>query len=157
MANKFIVRLGATSALATNGGTGSIAIGDTQQPLAGASKILLGDSYKTTSSTLVNEGRNTSGLFIGTVVRSGVRKIEMSWKVISAVEYAVLATFFNTNFMFYAYYFDSDTGTWLTKHFYVGDRSVSAVKNKQINTNTGTGGSLGVDYYENFKISLVEV
>lgn len=157
MANKFLVRLGATSTLATNGGSGSIAVGDTKDTASNAKKILLGDSYKTTSTTLVNEGRNTAGTVISSVIRSGIRKIELSWKVISASEYQVLATFFNTNFMFYAYYFDTDTGTWLTKHFYVGDRSVSAVRNKQINTATGTGGGLGVDYYENFKISLIEV
>lgn len=162
MANKFIVRLGTTSALATNGGAGTIAIGDTynldqtESTTDQIHRIRLGDTYKTTSSTLVNSARNSKGVVISTVVRAGIRKIELGWKVIRADEYAKLGTFFNTNFDFYVYYFDTDTMSWLTKHCYVGDRVVSAVKNKQIATNS-TGGGLAVEYYEGFKISLIEM
>lgn len=155
MANKFLVRLGTTSALATNGGIGSIAIGDTLDIANG--KIRLGATYKTTSSTLVDSARNSKGEVVSNVIRAGVRKIEITWKSITAQEYSLLATFFNTNFEFYAYYFDCDTNSWLTKHFYVGDRVVSAIQGKQINMNTNVGGGLGIEYYENFNLSLIEV
>lgn len=160
MANRFIVRLGTSSTMAQQGGSGSIAIGDTVDTSSSAKKILLGNTYKTTSSTIVNNARNVEGKVVISVVRDGVRKIELSWRVMSASEYAVLATFFNTNFSFYAWYFDCDTNDWLVKEFYVSDRTANAVGNKQININASTSsykGGLEVQYYENVKISLIEV
>lgn len=144
----FQVRLGTTSAIATNG-TGVEGTTMITMPIS--------STYKTTSSTLVSQGRNTQGILKIVVVRSGVRKIEMSWRVISITDYAKLGTFFNNNFSFYAYYFDQDTNSWLTKNFYVGDRVADAIQNEQWSQNTGVGGGIAPKHIGNLKLSLIEL
>jgi len=141
---KFLVRLGTTEAIAQSGGTGSV-------------EVPIGDTYKTTSTDVFDGGRNSKGVMIGNLIRANIRKIELSWKIISNANYVLLASFFADNKFFYAYYYDTDTGTWLTKYFYVGaDRSVDTVKNKQIGM-TQVGGGVAPEYYENFKLSFIEV
>lgn len=143
----FQVRLGTTSAIATNGsGT------------EGTTMITfpISSTYKTTSSTLVSNGRNSKGVLKINVIRAGVRKIELSWRVISISDYAKLGTFFNNNFTFYAYYFDQDTNAWVCKEMYVGDRVADSLTSKNWITSV-RGGLVEPEYVENLKLSLIEV
>lgn len=144
----FQVRLGTTSAIAS-GGSGTE--GSTMVTLP------ISSTYKTTSSTIVDSSRNSQAQVIATVIRAGIRKIELSWRVMTNADYAKLGTFFNNNFMFYAYYFDQDTNSWQTKHFYVGDRVADALQNEQWTQGTGVGGDIAPKHVENFKLSLIEV
>lgn len=144
----FQVRLGATATIATNGNGTE---GSTMVTLP------ISSTYKTTSSTVVDSSRNSDAKVIASVIRAGIRKIELSWRVISISDYAKLGTFFNNYFMFYAYYFDQDTNSWQTRNFYVGDRVADALKNEQWTQNTGVGGGIAPKHIENFKISLIEV
>lgn len=143
----FQVRLGTTSAIASGGGgtEGSTMI-----------TLPISSTYKTTSSTAVNSARNTSGYVVASVTRSGIRKIELSWRVISISDYAKISTFFNNYFMFYAYYFDQDTNSWLVKQFYVGDRVADALQQEQWKQTT-RGGLVEPNYIQNLKLSLIEV
>lgn len=143
----FQVRIGKTSANASSG-TGTEGTDYIELPIS--------STYKTTSSTVVDSSRNAEAKVVATVVRAGIRKIEMQWKVISIVNYAKLGTFFNTNFMFYAYYFDQDTNSWLTKQFYVGDRVADALQQEQWKT-TSRGGLVEPNNIQNLKLSLIEV
>ena len=95
----FQVRLGTTSAIAS-GGSGTEGTNMVTLPIS--------STYKTTSTTIVDSSRNGEAVMIGSVIRAGIRKIEMSWLVMSIVDYAKLGTFFNNNFMFYGYSFRSD-------------------------------------------------
>ena len=140
---KFLVRLGTTSEIATNGTLGAI-------------EVPIGESYTTSSTDVVDSARNSKGVIIFNPIRLAIRKIQMSWKVISNADYTILATFFNANKMFYAYYYDTDSGEWQTRHFYVGDREVDTIREKQLET-TNVGGLVKPNYYTNFKISLIEV
>ena len=141
----FLVRLGTTQAIATNGsgteGTNMITI-----PIP--------STYKTTSTTIVDSARNSSGYVIASVIRSGIRKIEMSWLVIGIADYSKMAKFFNTHFSFFAYYFDMDNNAYTTKEMYVGDREANALQNSQISISSGKGYILKI---ENFNLSLVEI
>lgn len=118
----------------------------------------IASTYKTTSSTVVDSSRNSKAIVIASVIRAGIRKIELTWRVISITNYALISSFLNEadNFMFYAYYFDQDTNSWLTKKFYVGDRVADALKNEQWKT-TNRGGKVEPNHIENFKLSLIEV
>ena len=118
----------------------------------------ISSTYKTTSSTLVDNSRNTKGEMVGTVIRAGVRKIELSWRVMLIADYAKLGTFFNTNFTFWAYYFDQDTNSMLTKEFYVGDRVADALDEKQwVEATVASETILKPEYVKNLKLSLIEV
>ncbi len=143
----FQVRIGKTSANATSG-TGTEGTDFIELPIS--------STYKTTSSTVVDSSRNAEAVVIASVIRAGIRKIEMSWRVISIADYAKLGTFFNNNFMFYAYYFDQDTNSWVTKQFYVGDRVADALQQEQWKTTT-RGGLVEPKHIENLKLSLIEV
>ncbi len=143
----FQVRLGTTSAIATNG-TGS----------EGSTMITIpiSSTYKTTSSTLVDSARNSSGVVVSNVIRAGIRKIEMTFRVITIADYAKLGSFFNNNFMFYAYYFDQDTNSWLTKQFYVGDRVADSLEERAW-VSSVRGGLIEPQFIQNYKLSLIEV
>lgn len=125
-------------------------------------ELPISSTYKTTSTTIVDSARNSKAVVVATVVRAGIRKIELSWRVISNADYSKIAKFLNNNFMFYAYYFDQDDNGWATsqsyvKQFYVGDRVADALKNEQWTLNTGVGGGVAPKHVENFKLSLIEV
>lgn len=143
----FQIRLGTTKAIAKNGsgteGTTMITV-----PIS--------STYKTTSTTLVKSGRNASGILITTVVKAGLRKVEMSWRVMSSSDYANLGKFFNAHFIFYGYFFDQDTNTWQTLQFYVGDRVADALKNEQWTQGTNVGGDIAPKHVENLKLSFID-
>lgn len=146
----FQVRIGITQANAQSG-TGTAGTDYIELPIS--------STYKTTSTTLVDSSRNAKGDMIGQPI-TVKRKIELSWRVMSIDDYAKLGEFFNTNFTFYAYYFDQDTkivaDRWQTRNFYVGDRVADALQNKQWKTTT-RGGLIEPEYIENLKLSLIEV
>lgn len=143
----FQVRLGTTSAIAS-GGSGTEGTNMVTLPIS--------STYKTTSTTIVDSSRNAEAVVVASVIRAGIRKIELSWRVISIQDYAKLGTFFNSNFMFYAYYFDQDSNSWLTKQFYVGDRVAEALQQEQWKTSI-RGGLVEPKNIQNFKLSLIEV
>lgn len=146
----FQVRLGTTSAIATGGDSAGGVEGNTMVTLP------ISSTYKTTSTTVVDSSRNAEAVVVASVIRAGIRKIELSWLVISIQDYAKLGTFLNNNFMFYAYYFDQDENAWLTKHFYVGDRVAEALQQEQWKIAT-RGGGVEPRNIQNFKLSLIEV
>ena len=147
MPNPFQVRLGTTSAIAS-GGSGTEGTTMVTLPIS--------STYKTTSTTIVDSSRNAEAVVVASVIRAGIRKIELSWRVMSIEDYAKLGTFFNNNFMFYAYYFDQDTNSWLTKQFYVGDRQADALKEEQWKV-AQRGGGVEPKHIENLKLSFIEV
>lgn len=154
----FQVRIGKTQADAflgsANGGTDGVDY----------IELPISSTYKTTSSNIVDSSRNAEAIVIATVIRAGIRKIEMTWRVISCANFSKMAKFFNIkeNFMFYAYYFDQDDNGWASsqddvRKFYVGDRVADALQNEQWTQNTGVGGGIAPKHIENFKLSLIEV
>ena len=145
----FQIRLGTTSAIATNGsgteGTNMVTV-----PIS--------STYKTTASTLVDSSRNSDGFIVSNVVRAGIRKVEISFRVLTIADYSKLAKFFNTYFDFYALYFDQDNNAWETRHFYVGNRVADALQNKQwVEDNGYNDHRYKPEYVENVKLSLIEV
>ena len=148
----FQVRIGKTKANAFSG-TGTEGTDYIELPIS--------STYKTTSTTLVSQGRNSNGVLQVSIVRSGIRKIEMSWRVMSSADYSKLGTFFNNNFSFFAYYFDQDDNGWASaeadvREFYVGDRVADVVQNKQWKS-TSVGGLIAPEFVENLKLSFIEL
>ena len=149
----FLVRIGKTQANAYSK-TGTEGTDYIELPIP--------STYKTTSTTQVDSARNTSAEVIATVVAEGIRKIEMTWRMIGIADYSKLAKFLNSNFMFYVYYFDMDDNSFPTsqatvKQFYVGDRVADASTNKQLATATVQSESVyKVQYIENLKLSFID-
>jgi hypothetical protein len=80
------------------------------------------ESGKQTIATMVDQARTADGIVRGAVIAKA-SKIELKWKVLSPEVWADICTFFNNHFYFDATYRDMETDTFVTKKFYVGDRS----------------------------------
>ena len=125
-------------------------------------------SYRMTSSTLVDSGRNAGGVIVSQVIREGIRKIECEWNFLSQSQFSVVAKLFENasvggtgGFLSYLRYYDTIRGeivdsetetipsTNTPRQFYVGDR-VSDTAQLVIKNGKIQG-------YANVKLSLIEV
>lgn len=86
-------------------------------------------TYNGTTSTLVDSGRNAEGKFIGSVIREDVGKVEMTWKYISAEDWADILRLFSTakggSFVNSVTFYCQDSNSWETREMYVSDRTGS--------------------------------
>ena len=80
------------------------------------------ESGKQTIATMVDQARTADGIVRGAVIAKA-SKIELKWRVLSPEVWKDICTFFNKHFYFDATYLDMETNTFVTKKFYVGDRS----------------------------------
>lgn len=106
-------------------------------------------SYSATTSTLVDSARNVKGYVIGSVVRSDVAKVELSWRYLTAEQWARVLSLFTRNFYNSVTFFNQATATYETRQMYVSDRSSSMWRRHPI-----TGDVMG---FTECKLALVEV
>lgn len=78
--------------------------------------------YSANTSTLVDSGRNVQGVVVGAVVRSGVSKIEVKWKYLTAQEWASIIGPFDSQFYVSVRFYDQSSAGYVTKQMYVSDR-----------------------------------
>ena len=110
-------------------------------------------SYSAITSTLVDSGRNVEGKMVGSVIRDGVSKIEMSWKYLTAEQWARILQCFTgeDKFVNDVTFFDQTIGDWVTepKKMYVNDRKAGMWRRSP-----ETGDVLG---WTDCAIALIEV
>ena len=109
-------------------------------------------TYSGTTSTLVDTGRNVEGKMVGSVVRADVSKIEMSWKYLTAEQWArILQCFAGDKFVNNVIFFDQSKGDWNIepKQMYVNDRKAGMWRRDPVNGNV-----LG---WTDCALSLIEV
>lgn len=82
-------------------------------------------TYDATTSTIVDSGRNVAGEVVGAVVRSDVAKIQVSWRYLTARQWADVIGPFTTNFMCPVRFFNQATAEYTTRTMYVSDRTAS--------------------------------
>ena len=80
-------------------------------------------TYNASTSTLVDSARNVQGYVIGSVIRNDVAKIELSWRYLTAEQWANILSLFNRSFYNSVTFFNQSTGDYTTRQMYVGDRS----------------------------------
>lgn len=78
--------------------------------------------YSANTSTLVDSARNVKGYVVGSVIRSGVSKIEVKWRYLTARQWASIIGPFDANFYCSVRFFDQTTASYVTKQMYVSDR-----------------------------------
>ena len=108
-------------------------------------------TYSGTTSTLVDSGRNVEGKMIGSVIRGGISKVEISWKYLTVEQWAkILQCFEGDNFINNVIFFDQSKGDWTTtpKQMYVSDRKAGMWRRSP------TGEVLG---WTDCSLSLIEV
>lgn len=92
-------------------------------------EIPLPSTYVGTTSTIVDSARNVQGVVVGQVVRADVGKVEMTWRYISAADWAsILGQFAGANRFFRTVeFYNQDTNATTTRTMYVSDRSTGGV------------------------------
>ncbi len=106
-------------------------------------------TYSGTTSTLVDSARNVKGYVVGSVVRNDVAKVDMSWKYLTAEQWASVLGLFKKNFYNEVTFYDQTIAGWSTRTMYVSDRSSGMWRR-----NPETGDVMG---YTDCALSLVEV
>ena len=79
-------------------------------------------SYNAVTSTIVDSARNVSGYVIGAVIRHDVAKITLSWKYLTAQQWATILSLFTENFYNDVTFYNQSSGSYTTRRMYVSDR-----------------------------------
>jgi hypothetical protein len=106
-------------------------------------------TYRGTTSTIVDSARNVSGYVVGAVVRADVAKIEMSWKYLTADQWARILSLFASSFYNDVRFLNQTTNKYETRTFYVNDRSADLWRR-----DPQTGAVMG---YTGCSLALIEV
>ena len=106
-------------------------------------------SYSAVTSTIVDSARNVSGYVVGSVVRSDVAKVELSWKYLTADQWAKVLSLFTDSFYNDVRFLNQATNAYDVRSMYVSDRNASMWRR-----HPETGQVMG---YTNCSLSLVEV
>ena len=106
-------------------------------------------TYNATTSTIVDSARNVSGYVVGSIVRHDVAKIEVSWKYLTAQQWANILSLFKDSFFNDVRFLNQTTNIPETRTMYVSDRTAGMWRR-----NPATGDVMG---YTNCSLSLVEV
>lgn len=106
-------------------------------------------TYSGLTSTLVDSARNVKGYVVGSVIRSDVAKVELSWKYLTAQQWATILSLFKDNFYNNVTFYDQTMADWNTRKMYVSDRSAGMWRR-----DPETGEVMG---FTECSLSLVEV
>lgn len=106
-------------------------------------------TYSATTSTIVDSARNVSGRVVGSVVRIDVAKVELTWKYLTARQWATILSLFASSFYNDVTFYNQVTAGYTTRTMYVSDKTAGMWRR-----DPGTGDVLG---WTNCSLSLVEV
>lgn len=106
-------------------------------------------TYNATTSTIVDSARNVNGVVIGSVVRSDVAKIELTWRYLTAQQWATILSLFTNSFYNDVRFLNQATNAYDTRTMYVSDRTAGIFRRDPNN-----GAVMG---YTGCALSLVEV
>lgn len=106
-------------------------------------------TYNATTSTIVDSARNIQGRVVGAVVRHDVAKIELSWKYLTAYQWATILSLFTSSFYNEVTFLNQVTNRYDTRTMYVSDRTAGMWRR-----DPQTGEVMG---YTSCTLSLVEV
>ena len=106
-------------------------------------------TYSATTSTIVDSARNVQGRVVGSVVRNDVAKIEMSWKYLTAYQWAQILSLFTSSFYNEVTFLNQATNAYTTRTMYVSDRNAAMWRR-----DPSTGAVMG---YTGCSLSLIEV
>lgn len=106
-------------------------------------------TYSAVTSTIVDSARNVKGYVVGSVVRSDVAKIELSWRYLTADQWANILSMFSNSFYNDVRFMNQTTNSYEIRKMYVSDRNASVWRR-----DPDTGELMG---YTGCTLSLVEV
>ena len=87
-----------------------------------------------TTITTVDSARMADGVLRAKKIGRDQSKIELTWAALTAEQWSKMLKIFKDNFYFNIRYFDMVENDWITRRFYVGDRSAQPF---MVDKNTG--------------------
>jgi len=99
-------------------------------------------SYSTTTSTMTDCGTSVSGHLLGSIVRSDVAQISLSWNHLSAEDWSTITGMFEKEYINEIEFFDQAAGDWINRDMYISDRSAGMQRRDSNNNIFWTGCSL---------------
>lgn len=122
-----------------------VAIGDFEFPEP--------STYEANTADIVDSARNVEGRVVGAVIRSDVAKATISWRYLTAEQWAEILKQFRSSaggaFYNNVTFYNQSSGDWETRLMYVSDRTSGMWRRDPMN-----GDIMG---WTNCKLSLVEV
>lgn len=106
-------------------------------------------TYEAVTSTIVDSARNVAGYVVGSVVRSDVAKVSLTWRYLTAEDWANILSQFTNSFYNDVRFLNQATNNYEVRKMYVSDRNASMWRR-----NPETGAVMG---YTGCSLSLVEV
>ncbi len=106
-------------------------------------------TYNATTSTIVDSARNVQGRVVGAVVRHDVAKIELTWRYLTAQQWAQILSLFTNSFYNEVRFLNQVTNQYTTRTMYVGDRNAGMWRR-----DPQTGAVMG---YTGASLALIEV
>ena len=106
-------------------------------------------TYMATTASLVDSARNVQGYVIGAQIRPDVAKIEITWKYLTADQWARILSLFSNSFYNDVRFLNQVKNDYDTRTMYVSDSSAGMWRR-----DPQTGAVMG---YTNCSLSLVEV
>lgn len=106
-------------------------------------------TYDATTATIVDSARNVNGRVVGTVVRNDVAKVSLTWRYLTANQWASILSLFSGSFYNDVHFLNQTTNSYTTRTMYVSDRTAGMWRR-----NPSTGAVMG---WTNCSLSLVEV
>ena len=106
-------------------------------------------TYMATTSTIVDSARNVNGVVVGSVVRMDVAKVELSWRYLTAQQWANILSLFASSFYNEVTFYNQVTASYTTRTMYVSDKTAGLWRR-----DPATGEVLG---WTECRLSLVEV
>lgn len=106
-------------------------------------------TYNAVTSTIVDSARNVAGKVVGSVVRSDVAKIELSWRYLTAEQWATILSMFTDSFYNDVRFYNQATANYDVRRMYVSDRNAGMWRR-----DPATGKVMG---WTGCSLSLVEV
>jgi len=80
-------------------------------------------SYTGTTSTMVDSGTSVSGKLLGSVVRSDMAQISMTWNYLDAPTWSEINKLFKDNYYRQVQFYDQTEGGWVVREMFISDRS----------------------------------
>lgn len=119
-------------------------------------------TYIGNTATVVDSARNTDGYMMGTVIRNGVAKIQMTWAMISAEKWAEMLKQFEPSyggaFVRSVTFFNQTSATLETRNMYVSDRTSAGSFLTHNERTTNDPAWIGLPRaYQGANLSLIEV
>ena len=106
-------------------------------------------TYNATTSTIVDSARNVQGRVVGSVIRHDVAKIELTWRYLTAQQWATILSLFTNSFYNDVRFLNQVTNKYDTRTMYVSDRTAGIFRR-----DPRTGEVIG---YTGCSLSLIEV